>query len=63
MNINPEKLKQLMEDNLYTVRSFAKEVWVTENYITNIRSWSKWPSKDLLRKIIEVLKIKKEDLL
>jgi len=63
MNINLEKLKELTKTNFHTVRSLANKLWITENYLTNIRSWSKIPWPQLMWKIIKELKTTKNELI
>jgi len=61
--MNIEKFKQLTKDNFHTVRSLAKKLWITENYISNIRSWHRTPWPELMWKIIKELNTTKEELI
>lgn len=63
MNINENKLKKLLRDNLYTWRAFAKEIWITENYFSSILSWKKKPWQTLTRKILDVLNVELKDII
>ena len=63
MKINTDKLKELTKENWYNNRTLAESLWVTENYLSNIRSGIKTPSWPLLGRILEKLNTTAKELI
>ena len=63
MKINTTFIKEKMKENLFTARWLALQVWITENYMCSILCEKKEPWPNIIRKLIEILKINKDDII